>query len=132
MRGYGSASAERVGAAVAGTTGLDVLFLFGSRARGDAHSGSDWDFGYLSEAGLDADGLLATLVAMVGNDRIDLVDLRRASGLLRYRVARDGHLLFERTNGVADAFRLQAADFWCDAGALLERGYDDVLAGLDR
>ena len=122
---------ERIGAAVAGTPGLDVLFLFGSRARGDAHSGSDWDFGYLSEAGLDADGLLATLIAMVGTERIDLVDLSRAGGLLRYRVARDGHLLFERASGVADAFRLQSADFWCDAGALLERGYDDVLAGLE-
>ena len=132
MSGRASASEERIGAAVAGTPGLDVLFLFGSRARTDAHSGSDWDFGYLSEAGLDVEGLLTTLVAMVGTERVDLVDLSRASGLLRYRVARDGHVLFERTNGVADAFRLQAADFWCDAGALLQRGYDDVLAGLER
>ena len=29
-------------------------------------------------------------------------------------------------------FGYKRPTFWCDAGALLERGYDDVLAGLDR
>ena len=127
-----SASGEHIAAAVAGAPGLEVLFLFGSRARGEAHPGSDWDFGYLGSGALDVDGLLSTLIATVKSDRVDLADLRRASGLLRYRVARDGQVVFERTAGLADAFRLEAADFWCDAGELLQRGYDDVLAGLER
>lgn len=68
----------------------------------------------------------------LGTDRIDLVNLDRASGLLRYRVARDGQVLAERTPGAAGNFRLQAIDFWCDAGPLLEREYDALLADLKR
>ena len=39
--------------------GLDVLFLFGSRARGDFHAALDWDFAYLGAAHVDVEGLLA-------------------------------------------------------------------------
>ena len=62
------------------TDGLELLLLFGSRARGDAGAASDWDFGYMATADLDVATLLATIVEVVGSDRIDLVDLRRASG----------------------------------------------------
>ena len=109
------------------TSGLEVLFLFGSRARGDAHDRSDWDFAYLGTSDLDVERLLARLVLACNTDHVDLVDLRRAGGLLRFRVARDGEALFERHAGSADAFRLEAADFWCDAGPTLERAYETVL-----
>jgi hypothetical protein len=76
--------------------------------------------------------LLAHAMEILGTDRVDLVDLRRASGLLRYRAARDGQLLFEAKPGLDDAFRLEATRFWCEVAPLLQRGYDDVLAGLSR
>jgi predicted nucleotidyltransferase len=112
------------------TPGLKLLLLFGSRARGDAARLSDWDFGYLADDGMDLPALLGTLVAVVGTDRVDVVDLQRASGLLRYRAARDGQTVFEASPGLADRFRLEAADFWCDAVSVLRRGYDDVLLEL--
>jgi len=68
--------------------GLCLLLLHGSRARGDAHALSDWDFAYESTAGFDPDALLATLADRLKADRIDLVDLTRAGALLRYRVIR--------------------------------------------
>jgi hypothetical protein len=108
--------------------GLEVLFLYGSRSRGDAHAHSDWDFGYVASSAFDVDGLLTRLVLAVGTDRVDLADLSRASGLLRYRVARDGTVLFERTAGTADRFRIEAIQFWCDAGSLIELEYDAILA----
>ena len=111
-------------------TGLDLLLLFGSRARGDAGAASDWDFGYQATGEFDVAALLATIVELVGSDRIDLVDLRRASGLLRYRAARDGQPLYEVRPGIADQFCLEAVRFWCDAAPILERAYDDVLAEL--
>ena len=123
---------QQVQAAVAHTTGLDVLFLFGSRTRGDAHSQSDWDFAYSGSPDLDPTDLLTKLVLAVGTDRVDLVNLERASGLLRYRVARDGQVLAERTPGAADHFRLMAIEFWCDVGPLLEREYDALLVDLKR
>jgi predicted nucleotidyltransferase len=114
------------------TPGLELLLLFGSRARGNAVAASDWDFGYLASPALDVASLLAALVTRLGTDRIDVVDLRRASGLLRYRAARDGRLIFESRHGLVDRFRLDAAQFWCEAARILERGYERVLAELER
>lgn len=126
------ASTDRLATIAAGTTGLALLLLVGSRARRDHHTRSDWDFGYLAEPKTDVDGLRAALVHATGTDRIDLVDLERAGALLRYRAARDGRVIYERHAGADRSFRLAAADFWCDAGPLLQRAYAGVLAGLDR
>lgn len=114
------------------TPGLALLLLFGSRARAASHDGSDWDLGYLGAPHVDLDALRARLVEAAGTDRIDLVDLERAGGLLRYRAARDGQLVFEARSGLADEFRFDAVRFWCDAAPLLLRGYEDVLAELTR
>jgi predicted nucleotidyltransferase len=112
--------------------GLELLMLFGSRARREEHARSDWDFGYLGDHTLDVASLLAALVEAVGSDRVDLVDLARASGLLRFRAARDGMALFESRPRIMEVFCLDAADFWCDAEPILRRGYRDVLADLTR
>jgi predicted nucleotidyltransferase len=126
-----AATLEALNRVARSTRGLDVLLLHGSRARGVAGARSDWDFGYLGTDELDADGLIARLVETLGSDRVDLADLARASGLLRFRAARDGYVLYESTAGVADHFRLTAATFWCDAVPALRRGYDAVLAELE-
>ena len=112
------------------TPALDLVMLFGSRARTDAHTGSDWDLAYLAAPGFDLAAFLGAVVEIVGTDRVDLVDLRRASGLLRYGAARDGRIVFEARPRLAERFSLDAAQFWCDAEFVLQRGYDDVLAGL--
>ena len=109
---------------------LDILVLFGSRARGDAVAGSDWDFGFLGSPELDRDGLFVDLVTACGTDRVDLVDLDRGGGLVRYRACRDGSLLYEKAPGAFQRFWLEAVRFWCDAEPVLRRGYDDVLNGL--
>jgi predicted nucleotidyltransferase len=123
---------DRVRDVASRTPGLELLLLFGSRARGDAHARSDWDFGYVAASTLEVAELLAALVETVGSDRLDLVDLARASGLLRYRAARDGVALFESRPRTMETFCLDAADFWCDAEPILRRGYDDLLADLRR
>lgn len=125
--------ASGLGAAVAAaraTAGLDLLILFGSRSRGDARPGADWDFGYLADEAADVPTLLATLVEALEDERVDLVDLRRAGGLLRYRAARDGLPLYEAAAGLFDRYRLQAVRFWCENTAVFERGYDEVLEAL--
>src|SRR5947208_8672708 len=79
------------------TPGLELLLLFGSRARGDSHPRSDWDFGYLAGPELDPYDLLARLALLLGTDWIDLVNLNRVNGLLRFRAASEGKTLFERS-----------------------------------
>ena len=110
--------------------GLSLLVLHGSRARGDAHALSDWDFAYESTAGFDPDALLATLADRLKAERIDLADLTRAGALLRYRVARDGVVLFERRAGRFQQFWLDSVDTWCDLAPVLEPYYASVLEAL--
>jgi predicted nucleotidyltransferase len=112
--------------------GLELLVLFGSRARGESHPGSDWDFGYLGTAELDPDALLARLVLLLDTDRIDLVNLDRTNGLLRFRVASEGQTLFESRPGTFDDFWLEAVPFWWDMGPIFQAGYEDILQGLKK
>jgi predicted nucleotidyltransferase len=114
-----------------GRAGLRLLLVFGSRARGDARDGSDWDLGYLGDAELDATELLADVVEVVGTERVDLVDLARAGAQLRYRAAAEGEALYS-ADGAFERFWIAAVSFWCDAGPVIRAGYGDVLSRLRR
>ena len=107
--------------------GLRLLVLHGSRARGDAHERSDWDFAYRADPGFDPDDLLARLVEHLRADRIDLADLDRAGALLRFRAARDAVVVFERAPRDFERFWLAAVDTWCDLAPVLEPAYARVL-----
>jgi predicted nucleotidyltransferase len=111
---------------------LELLLLFGSRARGHARAASDWDFGYLGRPGLDFEQLLADLVTVTRSDRVDLVDLDRAGGQLRLRAARDGIVVFEGHQGAFAGFAFDAASFWCDAEPVLRIAYERLLQAAAR
>ena len=107
-------SVDTVQVLAAQQPGLGALVLFGSRARGEAAATSDWDFGYLADREFDPAAFLAAIVYELGTEEVDLVDLSTASGLLRFRAARDGRLLWGDER-LIEHFRLEAASFWCDA-----------------
>jgi predicted nucleotidyltransferase len=109
---------------------LRLAVLHGSRARGDAAERSDWDIGVLADDPPDLPALSATLTEILGTDEVDVVDLSRASALLRYRAARDGIPLLERPPGEFQRFQLAAVQFWCDAETVIRSAHDDVLAAL--
>lgn len=109
------------------TATLDLLVLFGSRARSDEHAGSDFDLAYLARTDFDALAFLGQAVRALGTERVDLVDLERADGLIRYRVARDGQVIFERGAGTFRAFQLRAAEFWCDTERVLRIAYRSAI-----
>ena len=109
---------------------LELLVLHGSRARGDAHARSDWDFAFIGAPGFDADDLLARLAEAVRTDVLDLANLNRASGLLRFNVASSGFAVFESAPGAFDQFRLNAISAWLDMAGALGPAYDDRLERL--
>jgi predicted nucleotidyltransferase len=109
---------------------LTLLVLHGSRARGDEWSGSDWDFAYRANPGIDELGLRAELSRRVGSDAVDVLDLDGAGGLVRYRVARDGRPLYEAQPKAFENFALAAIRFWLDASHALREGYAGVLESL--
>ncbi|WP_433503862.1 type VII toxin-antitoxin system MntA family adenylyltransferase antitoxin [Pseudonocardia halophobica] len=118
------------GAVLRDFPGVDALVLHGSRARGDHRQDSDWDLGVLSSDGADLASLVTLLVDTLGTEAVDVVDLGRASALLRYRAARDGITLVERTPGVVERFRVDATIYWCDAGPVIRAAQAGLLADL--
>ena len=72
------------------------------------------------------------IVVALGDDRIDLVDLNRAGGQLRYRAATDAQTIFERTPGSVERFRLDAIAYWLDMAPIIRAEYDARLARFPR
>lgn len=99
---------------------LDLVVLFGSRARGTHGPSSDWDVGVCFHQAPEhplricaLDPLLAQAMGC-SSDAIDVVDLDQASYLLRRCVAEDGLPLFEREPGLFAAFCSRASRQWAD------------------
>ena len=109
---------------------LRLLVLFGSRARGQSVAGSDWDFGYLAEPGLDVDSLCAFLSKVVHADDIDVVDLRRSSGVLRHQVAEQGVAVFEREPEAFTNYIIEVLRFWLDAEPVIRKSQQEQLRAL--
>ncbi|HHW08168.1 MAG TPA: nucleotidyltransferase domain-containing protein [Clostridia bacterium] len=83
--------------------GLKLIVLFGSYGTEHFKAGdSDIDLALLSHTPLTEQQYLALLAAFsryFGYSKIDLVDLRKASGLLKYQIATQGRLLYEEQEG---------------------------------
>jgi predicted nucleotidyltransferase len=77
--------------------GAIAVYLFGSRARGDAGRDSDIDLALLGPAPLDAMARfeLQERIAAMLHASVDLVDLRAASTVMRVQVIEHGELLDE-------------------------------------
>lgn len=119
-----------LGGIAAHHVGLRLLLLHGSRSRQRDHAGSDWDLGYLAADDFDPVSLHADVSRVLGTDDVDLVDLSRASALLRFEAARHGRCVYVCTDGAHDDFVLQATTFWCDAEPVIRRAQAAVLSEL--
>jgi predicted nucleotidyltransferase len=95
---------------------LKMLVLFGSRARGDIHKKSDWDFAVFYDKQMrkqccenkpfsyfEVPSLLQDLFEI--NAPIDVVDLNNCSARLADRVATDGRLIYEIEGGLFEKFK---------------------------
>lgn len=76
---------------------LRLIVLYGSHARGDATPASDVDVAILAPRPLDPERVHATREALelaLGRD-VDLIDLLRASTVLRHEITRHGIVLHD-------------------------------------
>lgn len=77
--------------------GVQAVYVFGSRAAGTAHAGSDLDLALLAARPLDPVARFdaqEALAAALGHD-VDLVDLRAASTVLGAEVLRTARVLHD-------------------------------------
>jgi len=72
--------------------GVQLAYLFGSLSRGQR--GHDVDLALLVQDA-PAFRLREAVVECLGTERVDLVDLRRASPVLRFEILRTGRLRFQ-------------------------------------
>ena len=67
--------------------GLQFVLLFGSVVSGKTNQKSDIDLAFLYDRPVDILALTNRAIRLLHNDRIDVVDLRHASPLLKFSVA---------------------------------------------
>lgn len=83
-----------------------ALYQFGSEAKGQAHAGSDLDLAFLSTAPIspvqrfDLEQDLASLF----HRKVDLINLRQASTVMKMQVISSGKCLYSRNDGERDRF----------------------------
>lgn len=110
---------------------VQMVVLFGSRARGKATEKSDWDIAILAAPGcyegfehLRLQGEIADILN-VADEQVDLIDLRRCSPLLGYAIACEGKVLYEETTATFHRFQVKASKIYADTAKLrrLQRAY---------
>jgi len=93
---------------------LEMLIVFGSRARGNTHVNSDWDFAILYDQqqienrylSLEVYDIVSDVLRI--SDDIDVINLSSCSLLIAHAVARDGKVLYEKKSGLFESFQSKA------------------------
>ena len=97
---------------------LNLLVLLGSYDTGNFRPGeSDIDIAFLSDEIKDMGKkleLINELSRFFKYSKIDLIDLQKASGLLKYEVANKGRILFERSEGLFERYKLYCYRYYYD------------------
>lgn len=99
---------------------IDLVYLFGSMAKGNPEQSKDADIGlYLEKpiTGLDKLSFITEMGSKLKpffKKPVDIVILNNASSLLCHQVLKYGRLLFERKKGTATLFAVQTMTRYFD------------------
>jgi predicted nucleotidyltransferase len=116
--------------ALAGDVRVEYALLFGSRARGSAHEGSDLDIaiGARTRMGALELGDLVSRLEHVSGRTVDLVILDEAPPALAYRIFRDGRVIVEKDHRALVARKVRAILEYLDFRPVEELAARGVLA----
>jgi predicted nucleotidyltransferase len=100
---------------------LQLLYLYGSQAKGLAHPGSDVDLAFLAEGPLDAVARwdIQQALAVEINRDVDLVDLRQATEVLKMEIISTGQCLFFKGLDQKQLFESRVLEQYLDLADLL-------------
>lgn len=95
--------------------GVQLAYLFGSLGQGQP--GHDVDLAILTRSEL-AFRLRGAITECLGTERLDLVDLRRASPVLRFEILRTGQLLYAADQALSERFEMATLQVYQDTAWL--------------
>jgi predicted nucleotidyltransferase len=98
--------------------GLKLVLLFGSAVLGNVYKESDIDLAFLFDRPADILSLTNRVIRLLHADNIDVVDLRRASPLLKFSVVKNGRVLYEKLPGMFNEFYSLAFRMYVDTKKL--------------
>ena len=109
---------------------LRLILLFGSAASGRTHKKSDLDIAFLFDGPVDILDLTNTVAGLLRNDAVDVIDLRRASPLLKFSAVKNGMLLYEREPGMFNEFYSLAFRMYADTKKLRDAQAEAIKSFL--
>jgi predicted nucleotidyltransferase len=99
---------------------LRLILLFGSALTGAVHKKSDIDLAFLFDRSVDILSITNSVIRLLHTDKVDVIDLKHASPLLKYSVAEKGRLLYEKSPGMFFEFYSLAFKEYVDTRKLRE------------
>ena len=115
-----------------GDEGLQFVLLFGSSvSKGPYTQRSDVDLAFSFDQPADLLALTNNVIRLLRTDDVDVVDLKRASPLLKFSAAKNGNLLYERSPGLFIAFYSLAFRRYVDTKKLRDAQATAINAFLE-
>jgi predicted nucleotidyltransferase len=111
--------------------GLQMALLFGSVVSGRMHKQSDIDLAFLYDEPLDILDLTNQVIRLLHIDKVDVIDLRTANPLLKFSVAAQSRILYERSPGLFNIFYSYALRRYIDTKKLRERQQESTKSFLE-
>lgn len=122
------------------SAGVQVIYLFGSRAQGKEHPLSDYDYAVLLKENGHSKGddlyfKLYNLFCEISprtlkNDVIDIIFLRDAGLELRFHILRYGKVIYEQDPKARLDFEVYTTLLYCDFKPLLKEQDEAILQSL--
>ena len=97
---------------------VQLAYLFGSLSKKEI--GKDVDLALLT-TNIPVYRLRSEIINCLDTERLDLVDLKRASPLLRFEIIRSGHLIYAISDTVENNFELATIHLYRDTGPMRSR-----------
>lgn len=97
---------------------LQLVLLFGSLLTGTMHKKSDIDLAFLFDRPVDIVSITNSVIRLLHTDNVDVIDLKKASPLLKYSAAEKGKPLYEKSPGVFNEFYSLAFRMYVDTRKL--------------